>query len=265
VDVAQLESSLVNLAINARDAMPDGGKLTLEALNQNLDTEYNRRNPEVPPGQYVLICVSDTGCGMSPDVLSRAFEPFFTTKDIGQGTGLGLSQVYGYVKQSGGHIKVYSEAGQGTTIKMYFPRSGGQPKQTEEEWETPGAGLEKEAILLVEDDADLRAYLVEVLRDLNYRVIGAQDAVAALGILEEPSMSVDLLLTDVVMPGMNGRELANRARQIRPKLPVLFMSGYSRNAVVHQGRVDADVQLVQKPVSISELATRVRDLLDQAS
>jgi PAS domain S-box-containing protein len=262
VDVAQLESSLVNLAINARDAMPEGGKLTLEALNQNLDAEYSRRNPEVPPGQYVLICVSDTGCGMTPDVLSRAFEPFFTTKDIGQGTGLGLSQVYGYVKQSGGNIKVYSEVGQGTTVKMYFPRSGGQPKQTEEDWDTPGAGLDKETILVVEDDADLRAYLVEVLRDLNYRVIGAHDAVAALGILEEPSMSVDLLLTDVVMPGMNGRELANRARQIRPKLRVLFMSGYSRNAVVHQGRVDPDVQLVQKPVSISELATRVRDLLD---
>jgi PAS domain S-box-containing protein len=261
VDLAQLDSSLVNLAINARDAMPKGGKLTVEALNQSLDHAYSRANPEVPPGHYVVICVSDTGQGMTPDVLSRAFEPFFTTKEIGQGTGLGLSQVYGFVKQSGGNVKIYSEPGQGTTVRMYFPRRGGQVEELSDD-NVPQAEADNETILVVEDDKDLRSYLVEVLRDLNYRVIGAQDAVAAQGILEQPSVRVDLMLTDVVMPGLNGRELSNRARLLRPGLKVLFMSGYSPNAVVHQGRVDLDVQLIQKPVSLHDLAARIRDMLD---
>jgi PAS domain S-box-containing protein len=264
VDVAQLESTLVNLAINARDAMPDGGKLTVEALNQALDHDYCRANPEVCPGQYVLICVSDTGHGMTSDVLTRAFEPFFTTKEIGQGTGLGLSQVYGFVKQSSGNVKIYSEPGQGTTIKMYFPRRGDQA-EVEDDKVIPYADAENETILVVEDDKDVRSYLLEVLRDLNYRVIGAPDPIAALGILENSSMKVDLMLTDVVMPGINGRELATRARDLRPGLKVLFMSGYSRNAVVHQGRVDLDVQLIQKPVSLHELSTRIRDMLDRVN
>jgi PAS domain S-box-containing protein len=263
VDVAQLESGLVNLAINARDAMADGGKLTVEALNQTLDRDYCRSNPEVTPGQYVVICVSDTGHGMAPDILSHAFEPFFTTKEIGHGTGLGLSQVYGFVKQSGGHIKIYSEPEQGTTVKMYFPRSGEPAASMDETGATPVSDSAQETVLVVEDDKDLRGHLVEILRDLNYRVAAAADGVAALGILEQASMRVDLLLTDVVMPGMNGRELANRARQLRPTIKVLFMSGYSRNAVVHQGRLDLDVQLIQKPVSLSDLATRIRDMLDQ--
>jgi PAS domain S-box-containing protein len=262
VDVAQLESSLVNLAVNARDAMPSGGRLTVEALNQLLDHDYARANPEVTPGQYVVICVSDSGHGMTPDVLNRAFEPFFTTKDIGHGTGLGLSQVYGFVKQSGGHIKVYSEPGQGTTVKMYFPRAGHAADSGEEDDRVPVSMTATETVLVVEDDKDLRAYLVEILRDLDYRAIAAQDAVAALGILEQRDIRVDLLLTDVVMPGMNGRELATRARQIRPGLKVLFMSGYSRNAVVHQGRVDRGVHLIQKPVSLNDLAARIRDVLD---
>jgi CheY-like chemotaxis protein len=262
VDLAQLESTLVNLAINSRDAMTNGGKLTVEAMNQALDHQYSRLNPEIAPGQYVLISVSDTGHGMSPDVLGRAFEPFFTTKDIGQGTGLGLSQIYGFVKQSGGHVKIYSEPGQGTSVKLYFPRARGQSEASaDEDVEAPGSAA-RETILLVEDDKDLRAYLVEILRDLDYRVIGAHDAVAALGILEQPGIRLDLMLTDVVMPGMNGRELSERARQLRPGLKVLFMSGYSRNAVVHQGRVDPDVQLIQKPVSLNELAARIREMLD---
>jgi PAS domain S-box-containing protein len=260
VDVAQLESSLVNLAINARDAMPSGGKLTVEAFNQMLDYEYCRSNPEVSPAQYVLISVSDTGRGMAPDILTHAFEPFFTTKEIGQGTGLGLSQVYGFIKQSGGHVKIYSEPSQGTTVKMYLPRCGEQANRIEENFGTP-LGEANETILVVEDDKDLRAHLVEVLRDLNYHVIGAQDAIAALGILEQSAIKVDLLLTDVVMPGMNGRELSRRARELRPKLKVLFMSGYSRNAVVHQGRVDLDVQLIQKPISVHDLSARLRDTL----
>jgi PAS domain S-box-containing protein len=262
VDVAQFESGLVNLAVNARDAMPDGGKLTIEALNQVLDHDYSRHNPEVRPGQYVLICVTDTGHGMTPEVINRAFEPFFTTKEIGQGTGLGLSQVYGFIKQSGGNVKIYSEVGHGTTIKMYFPRGGTVGQSVDRETETPASDAAAETILVVEDDKDLRAYLIEILRELNYRVVGAPDAVAALGVLEHAPTQVDLLLTDVVMPGMNGRELGARARQLRPGLKVLFMSGYSRNAVVHNGKVDLDVQLIQKPISHGELATRIRDLLD---
>jgi signal transduction histidine kinase len=209
VDVAQLETSLVNVAVNARDAMPHGGKLTVEASNQALDRDYCRANPEVTPGQYTLISISDSGQGMPADVLARAFEPFFTTKEIGQGTGLGLSQVYGFVKQSGGHIKIYSEAGHGTTVKLYFPRAGGRPDDIEEEPGVWRSNTDNETILVVEDDRDLRWYLIEALRDLNYRAIGAPDAAAALQVLEQPSNKIDLMLTDVVMPGMNGRELSS--------------------------------------------------------
>jgi PAS domain S-box-containing protein len=234
VDVSQLETSLVNLAVNARDAMPDGGKLTVEAFNQGLDRDYCRSNPEVTPGQYALICISDAGHGMPADVLARAFEPFFTTKEIGQGSGLGLSQVYGFVKQSGGHLKIYSEPGLGTTVKMYFPRAHEQASDVEEESGVWRGNADHETILVVEDDKDLRWYLIEALRDLNYQAIGTPDAAAALQILEQPSNKIDLMLTDVVMPEMNGRELSRRARELRPGLKMLFMSGYSRNAVVHQ-------------------------------
>jgi PAS domain S-box-containing protein len=263
VDVPQLETSLINVAVNARDAMSNGGKLTVEASNQMLDRDYRRTNPEVAPGQYALICVSDTGHGMTPDVLARAFEPFFTTKEIGQGTGLGLSQVYGFVKQSGGHVKIYSEVGHGTTVKLYFPHTRGRADDTEDNRDPSRASLDSEVILVVEDDKDLRWYLIEALRDLNYRTIGAPDAGAALAVLEQPSAKIDLMLTDVIMPGGNGRELVKRARELRPELKVLFMSGYSRNAVVHHGRVDLDTQLVQKPVSLRDLAARMRDMLDR--
>jgi PAS domain S-box-containing protein len=263
VDVPQLETSLINVAVNARDAMSNGGKLTVEASNQMLDRDYRRTNPEVAPGQYALICVSDTGHGMTPDVLARAFEPFFTTKEIGQGTGLGLSQVYGFVKQSGGHVKIYSEVGHGTTVKLYFPHTRGRADDTEDNRDPSRASLDSEVILVVEDDKDLRWYLIEALRDLDYRTIGAPDAGAALAVLEQPSAKIDLMLTDVIMPGVNGRELVERARELRPELKVLFMSGYSRNAVVHHGRVDLDTQLVQKPVSLRDLAARVRDMLDR--
>jgi PAS domain S-box-containing protein len=263
VDLPQLETSLINLAVNARDAMPNGGKLTVEASNQMLDRDYRRTNPEVAPGQYALICVSDTGHGMTPDVLARAFEPFFTTKKIGQGTGLGLSQVYGFVKQSGGHVKIYSEVGHGTTVKLYFTRVRGHADDVEDDGDASRGSTDSEVILVVEDDNDLRWYLIEALRDLNYRTIGAPDADAALGILERPSIKIDVMLTDVIMPGMNGRELARRARELRPELKVLFMSGYSRNAVVHHGRVDLDVELIQKPVSLQDLTARIREMLDR--
>ena len=265
VDVPQLETSLVNLVVNARDAMPNGGKLTVEALNQTLDRNYCRVNPEVAPGQYAAVCVSDTGHGMTEDVIVRAFEPFFTTKEIGQGTGLGLSQVYGFVKQSGGHVKIYSEAGHGTTVKMYFPRAREPAADFGDDGDVSHGHADSEVILVVEDDKDLRSYLIEMLRDLNYRATGAPDAVAALRILEQPANKIDLMLTDIIMPGMNGRELSRRARELRPGLKVLFMSGYSRNAVVHQGRVDLDVELIQKPVSLQDLSARIREMLDQVA
>lgn len=266
-DPNHLEAALVNLAINARDAMPGGGKVTIEATNVFADEDYCRANPELSRGQYVLICVSDTGCGMSPDVSSRAFEPFFTTKELGQGTGLGLSQVYGFVKQSGGHVKIYSEVDQGTTVKIYLPRytrQSAEQEQQESDNNTILPGERGEVILVVEDDDDLRAYLAEVLRGLGYQVLAAAHAQAALPILERISRRIDLLLTDVVMPGMNGRELGKRAQELRPDLRVLYMTGYSRNAVVHHGRLEEGVELLQKPIAQTRLAARVRDLLDQA-
>jgi len=263
-DLNHLESTIVNLAINARDAMPDGGKLTIEATNVSADEDYSRINPELIVGQYVLICVSDTGSGMTPEVLNHAFEPFFTTKEPGQGTGLGLSQVYGFVKQSGGHVKIYSEVGEGTSIKIYFPRYTGsaQPDADDTE-EFISEGTSVETILVVEDDADLRGYLSDALRDLNYRILSTGSAQAALTILLQENQQVDLLLTDVVMPGINGRELGRRAHAIRPHLKILYMTGYSRNAVVHHGRLDEGVDLLEKPVTQARLALKIREILDR--
>ena len=264
VDHNQLESALVNLAINARDAMPNGGKLTIEGANVFVDENYIQQNPELKPGQYVAICVSDTGAGMPADVLNRAFEPFFTTKELGQGTGLGLSQVYGFVKQSGGHIKIYSEVDQGTTVKIYLPRLRGAAANEDAELKEAPLGAEKsETILVVEDDSDVRAYLGDVLRGLDYRVLAAPHAEAALEILRQNNGTIDLLLTDIIMPGWSGRDLAKEAERLRPGMQVLFMTGYSRNAVVHQGRLDEGVDLLQKPVSQALLASRVRAALDR--
>jgi PAS domain S-box-containing protein len=261
-DAAQLETAILNLAVNARDAMPDGGRVTIEASNVFLDEDYCARNAEVKPGQYVLIAVTDGGGGMNKDTLARAFEPFFTTKEAGQGTGLGLSQVYGFVKQSGGHVKIYSEAGHGTSVKIYLPRAygkaGDQPPVTEAA--APSA-YGRETILVVEDDADVRSFICETLRDLNYAVLQASDARSALVHLDSET-AIDLLLTDVILPGPNGRELANAALVKRPKLKVLFMTGYSRNAIVHQGRLDEGVNLIQKPLTLAGLAAKVRDVLD---
>jgi PAS domain S-box-containing protein len=261
-DRHQLETSLLNLALNARDAMPEGGKLTIETSNAFLDEEYCRSNPEVAPGQYVLIAVTDTGSGMPQDVASRAFEPFFTTKNIGQGTGLGLSQVYGFVKQSGGHIKIYSEPGEGTTVKIYLPRLIGEARAADIEASRAVHKSLGETILVVEDDPDVRAYIVEVLRDLNYEVLQAQDTDTALDLVERTNGRIDLLLSDVVLPGANGRELARRIHARWPQLKVLYMTGYSRNAIVHQGRFDPGVEVIQKPVIQTELADRIRKVLD---
>jgi len=263
VDVNHLEVALVNLAVNARDAMPSGGKLTIEAANTYLDADYARSHPEVRSGQFVVICVSDTGHGMAPDVIARAFEPFFTTKEVGQGTGLGLSQVYGFVKQSGGHIKIYSEEGQGTTVKIYLPRLVRPAGEGEGEMaEQAGQGEAGETILVAEDDGLLREYVSELLRELGYAVLTASSAKSALGMLAQ-TRRVDLLLTDIVMPGQNGRDLVRAARELRPDLRVIYMTGYSRNAVVHQGRIEKGVELLQKPVSQTELAAKIREVLDR--
>jgi two-component system, NtrC family, sensor kinase len=260
-DATELEATVVNLAVNARDAMPNGGKLTIEASNSYLDDAYCRQHTDVRPGQYVRIAVTDTGLGMTKEVVSRAFEPFFTTKQSGQGTGLGLSQVYGFVKQSGGHVKIYSEVGEGTTIKIYLPRSIGEASVQEERKNEPRRGRSGECILVVEDEKDVRAYVVETLGALGYDVLEAANGKEALRLLAEHN-TVSLILTDVVMPGMNGRQLAEEARQRQPALKFLYMTGYSRNAIVHQGRLDSGVELIQKPLTSEQLSNSVRRILD---
>lgn len=259
-DPTHLESAIVNLAVNARDAMPEGGKLTIEASNVYADDEYARLNPEVTPGQYVAISVSDNGAGMDAEVCNRAFEPFFTTKEPGQGTGLGLSQVYGFVKQSAGHIKIYSEPGEGTTVKIYLPRLFGEALDDQDADTAPVRSNDGESILLVEDDNDLRSYLSEALGTLGYNVISCGDARSAKAVLAS-DRHVDLLLTDIVMPGQNGKQLSDDARQLRPDLRVVYMTGYSRNAVVHHGRLDPGVNLIQKPISQAELGRKIRAVL----
>jgi CheY-like chemotaxis protein len=264
-DPHQLENAILNLAVNARDAMPGGGKLTIETANTHLDRAYVSQNAEVTPGQYVVMCVSDTGSGMDEETVTRAFEPFFTTKEVGKGTGLGLSMVYGFVKQSGGHLKIYSEPGEGTTVKIYLPRliaADAVEEEDQVEAIVP-EGAREEIVLVCEDDEDVRAYSVEVLRELGYGVLEAADGRSALSLLERPGLRVDLLFTDVVLPGgMTGAVLAEQARALRPGLKVLFTTGYARNAIVHHGRLDPGVELITKPFSYSDLATRVRDLLD---
>jgi signal transduction histidine kinase len=258
-DPHQLEVALLNLVINARDAMPTGGKLTIETANASLDEAYAAAHEQVTPGQYVLIAITDTGAGMSSEVAAKAFEPFFTTKQVGQGTGLGLSMVYGFIKQSGGHVKIYSEPGHGTTVKLYLPRvrngARQQPAQpgNDPAVEPSGSGT----ILVVEDDEDVRAYAARVLREQGYRVIEAADGPAALKLLEGGER-VDLLFTDVVLPQMNGRELAEAARQRFRRLKVVFTTGYSRNAIVHGDRLDRDVALIPKPFTAATLTERIR-------
>jgi signal transduction histidine kinase len=263
VDQNQLESAILNLAVNARDAMPEGGKLTIETANTALDQSYFERDAEVIPGQYVMVSISDNGTGMSRDTLARAFEPFYTTKDVGRGTGLGLSMVYGFVKQSGGHVTLYSEEGHGTTVKLYFPRYTGKLDPLREAPSRPvPQASDGEVILVVEDSDDVRLYSASILRELGYRVLEASNADAALEIIRQATR-IDLLFTDVVLPGKNGRALVETAKAIRANLRVLYTTGYSRNAIVHHGRLDPDIDLISKPFTFDQLATRVRDMLDR--
>ncbi len=264
-DPNQLESALLNLALNARDAMPEGGKLTIETANADLDQSYALRQAEVAPGHYVVVAITDTGAGMSREVIDQAFEPFFTTKDAGHGTGLGLSQVYGFVKQSGGHVSLYSEAGQGTTVKIYLPRrlaDGDDQAAPADRAQIAPDDERSQTILVVEDDDDVRAHSAEILAELGYRVLEAPNGPSALEVLERQP-DVALLFTDVGLPGgMNGRQLAEEARRRRPGLEVLFTTGYAKNAIVHDGRLDPGVQLITKPFTFAGLATKVHDLLD---
>ncbi|MFC5546969.1 PAS domain S-box protein [Massilia aerilata] len=261
VDVAQVENAVLNLAINARDAMAGAGRLTIEAHNAVLDDLYCRNHAEVAPGQYVMIGVTDTGAGMSPEVLRQAFEPFFSTKEEGKGTGLGLSMVYGFVKQSGGHVKIYSEPGQGTTVKIYLPRTlaAEDALAPVAELAPPVGGTE--TILVAEDDEAVRATVVEMLTELGYRVLKAADAASALAVVES-GVPIDVLFTDVVMPGtLRSPELARMARERLPGLAVLFTSGYTENAIVHGGRLDPGVELLGKPYTRESLARRIRQVL----
>ncbi len=264
-DPSQLENSVLNLAVNARDAMAGGGKITIETANCHLDDSYAASHHGVPPGQYVLIAVSDTGPGMTPEVLAKAFDPFFTTKPAGKGTGLGLSQVYGFVKQSGGHIKIYSEIGQGTVVKIYLPRS----YATGETASVPARQTlalppvdSATVVLVVEDDESVRLVTVASLRELGYTVVHASRPSEALKIIEQQPR-IDVLLTDVVMPEMNGRKLADIVLKSRPDLRVLFTTGYTQNAIVHNGVLDPGTELLMKPFSVDQLAVKMASVLDK--
>jgi signal transduction histidine kinase/CheY-like chemotaxis protein len=267
-DPTELESAILNLAVNARDAMPAGGELVIETANVELDPAYAKANTDVKAGHHVLISVTDTGRGMPADVLKKVFEPFFTTKPDGRGTGLGLSQVYGFVKQTGGHIKLYSEPGIGTTAKIYFPAAPDsqapvyrrdEPKRTDE---SPTA-RKSETILVVEDDEDVRNYTVNSLRELGYVVFEAMDATSALEIMER-ERQIDLLFTDLGLPGaMDGKALSERARTMRASLKVLITTAYAGSVLIHEGRLDPDVELLGKPFTFAALASRIRELLDR--
>jgi signal transduction histidine kinase len=264
-DPAQLESAVLNLALNARDAMQGGGRLTIELGNKVLDEAYASQHAEVTAGDYTMVAVSDTGAGMTPDVMARAFEPFFTTKHDAKGSGLGLPMVFGFVKQSGGHVKIYSEPGEGTTVRIYLPRAVAAtpaPRKGQPPVELPRGSA---TILVVEDEPGVREIAVAILQDLGYQVFEAADGTQALKIFGEHSAEIDLLLTDVVLPGkVRGRELADRVVAFRPEVKVLFMSGYTENSIVHHGRLDDGVRFLAKPFKREQLAQKVAEALGPA-
>jgi CheY-like chemotaxis protein len=261
-DSSELESAILNLAVNSRDAMPNGGRLTIETTNAYLDAAYAAEHIEVVPGQYVAIAVSDTGAGMDATTRARAFEPFFTTKPVGQGTGLGLSQVYGFVKQSSGHVKIYSEVGQGTTVKLYLPRYTSDDREPAKPRPPLLESGNRETVLVVEDDEQVRISSTEVLRELGYHVLDVPDGPSALRLLKN-GIRIDLLFTDVVLPeGMTGADVAREVRALQGDVKVLFTTGYARNAIFHHGRLDKGVHLLSKPFTLAELSEKVRNVLD---
>jgi CheY-like chemotaxis protein/anti-sigma regulatory factor (Ser/Thr protein kinase) len=263
VDAPQLESALLNLCINARDAMPDGGRITIETANAHLDDAYAAAQRDVTPGQYVAICVTDTGVGMSPQLISRVFEPFFTTKPLGQGTGLGLSMVYGFTKQSEGHVRIYSEEGRGTTVKLYLPRYRGAHSSEDSQDELVEAPRAEagETVLVVEDEPVVRDLIVEVLGDLGYKALEAGDGPSGLKLLQS-KRRIDLLITDVGLPGINGRQLADQARERRPDLKVLFITGYAENATLANGFLEPGMAMMTKPFPVDGLMRKIRQLIE---
>lgn len=265
IDAGQLENALLNLCINGRDAMPEGGKLTIETANKWID-ERIAGERDLEPGQYISLCVTDTGTGMSAETIRRAFEPFYTTKPIGQGTGLGLSMIYGFARQSGGQVRIYSELGQGTTVCIYLPRHHGDAEATLEHSSGGTAGNgDGQTILLVDDEATIRHLVDEVLDEQGYTVIGAADGAAGLKVLQSGAR-IELLITDVGLPnGMNGRQVADAARSLRPGLKVLFITGFAENAAVGNGHLEPGMELLTKPFSLDALTTKVADMLKDAN
>jgi PAS domain S-box-containing protein len=262
IDASQLESSLLNLCINARDAMPEGGRITIETANKWLD-DRTAKERDLPPGQYLSLCVTDTGTGMTPDVITRAFDPFFTTKPLGQGTGLGLSMVYGFVRQSGGQVRIYSEVGTGTTMCLYFPRHYGSPDETAPSTigATTAAERSGKTILVVDDEPSVRMLVTEVLEEHGYSGIEASDGPSGLRILESDA-KIDLLITDVGLPGgLNGRQLADAARVSRPELKVLFITGYAENAIIGNGQLAPGMRVLTKPFVMTSLAERIAEMI----
>ena len=263
VDANQLENALLNLCINARDAMPEGGRLTIETANRWLDARV-AKDRDLPPGQYVSLCVSDNGVGMTPEVIAKAFDPFFTTKPLGQGTGLGLSMTYGFVRQSGGQVRIYSEPGQGAMVCLYLPRHLGEAERPETPAELSEAARASvgETVLVVDDEPTVRMLVAEVLEELGYAALEAADGPSGLKLLQSDAR-VDLLVTDVGLPGgMNGRQMADAARLGRPELKVLFITGYAENAVVGNGHLDPGMHVMTKPFAMETLATRIRELIE---
>jgi len=260
-DPNQLESALLNLVINARDAMPDGGKLVVKTSNQHLDLEFTKTQSNLQPGDYVVLSVTDTGCGMPPSTISRAFDPFFTTKPIGQGTGLGLSMIYGFSKQSRGHVAIQSEVGEGTTVSLFLPRCGSDlPQANPVNVQHAPYARNGETVLIVEDDPAVRVLVSTVLSDLGYAFVEAGDADSAVPILDS-GQRIDLLISDVGLPGMNGRQLAEIGRQYRPDLKVLFITGYAEHAAVRGGFLDPGMQMITKPFTFDLLTAKVREMI----
>ena len=262
IDAPQLENALLNLCINARDAMPDGGRITIETANKWLD-ERAAAERDLPPGQYLSVCVTDTGTGMTPDVISKAFDPFFTTKPIGQGTGLGLSMIYGFVRQSGGQVRIYSEVGQGTTMCLYLPRhyASEADRMADAAPPEPARAHAGETVMIVDDEPTVRMLVTDVLHAQGYTAIEAKDGPEALRVLQMDAR-IDLLITDVGLPGgMNGRQLSDAARISRPDLKVLFITGYAENAIIGNAQLAPRMQLLTKPFVMDELASRIRSMI----